>query len=266
MAVLHSRRTGAPSSLPLVLLHAMPLDGSMWDDMRDLLPELDVISIDAPGFGGSPSGTEIAAAYGAKADEASLDAYARAVAATLDAAGVQRAVVAGISIGGAVAAAFADLFPERIGALAIMDSNINADSPAVRENRKHAIELCEQGKAYETIKNWSRTMVSPKAPTVLRKTLDRIFRTVSSSALGWLQRAQLARPDRREVLKKLDVPLLFVRGADDVTCSRDMLTQLRDLAGAGRVVEVRSAGHFSALEQPEACAQLLRDLHKQAEA
>ena len=58
------KRTGAPSALPLLLLHAMPLDGSMWDDMRELLPEMDVLSVDAPGFGASPSGSELAAAYG----------------------------------------------------------------------------------------------------------------------------------------------------------------------------------------------------------
>lgn len=259
------KRTGAPSDLPILLLHAMPLDGSMWDEMRELLPEMDVISIDAPGFGTSPSGIELAAVYGESAEEASLDIYARAVAATLDKLGVERAAVVGISIGGALAVAFAELFPERVGGLVIMDSNINADAPAVRKNRQRAIELCEQGKAYQTIKDWSRTMVSQKAPKVLRKELDGIFRAVPSPALAWLQRAQLGRPDRREVLKTLGVPLLFVRGKDDVTCSREMLTELRDLAGAGRVVEVRDAGHFSALEKPEPCAQILRDFYRQLE-
>lgn len=259
------RRTGAPSPIPLLLLHAMPLDGSMWDEMRELLPEMDVLSVDAPGFGASPSGNTLAAVYGDSTEEASLEIYARALAATLDKLDIQSAVVVGISIGGALAAAFADLFPKRVAGLVIMDSNINADAPAVRTNRQHAIELCEQGKAYQTIKEWSRTMVSRQAPGVLRKKLDEIFRAVPNSALAWLQRAQLARPDRREVLTTLDVPFLFVRGKEDVTCSRDMLTELRDLAGAGRVVEVRGAGHFSALEKPEPCAQLLRDFCRQLE-
>lgn len=259
------KRTGASSDLPLLLLHAMPLDGSMWDEMRELLPEMDVISVDAPGFGGSPSGSVFAAVYGDSADEASLDIYAQAVAATLDKLGVKRVVVAGISIGGALAVAFAELFPERVAGLVIMDSTINADSPEVRANRQSTIKLCEQGKAYRTIKDWSRTMVSQQASVDLRKKLDGIFRDVPSSALAWLQRAQLARPDRRGVLKKLNVPLLFVRGKDDVTCSREMLTELRDLAGTGRVVEVRGAGHFSALEKPEPCAQILRIFCRQLE-
>ncbi|MBR6459834.1 MAG: alpha/beta hydrolase [Actinomycetaceae bacterium] len=259
------KRTGAPSELPLLLLHAMPLDGSMWDEMRELLPEIEVLSVDAPGFGASPTGSVFAAAYGDSSDEASLDIYARAIAATLDKLDVQRVVIAGISIGGAVATAFADLFPERVAGLVIMDSNINSDAPAVRENRQRAIELCEQGKAYQTIKDWSRTMVSQQASPALRKELDTIFREVPNSALAWLQRAQLARPDRRALLKTLGVPLLFVRGKDDVTCSRDMLRELCDLAGAGRIVEVRGAGHFSALEKPEPCAQILRDFYRQIE-
>lgn len=262
---LSYKRTGAPSELPLLLLHAMPLDGSMWDEMRELLPEMDVITVDAPGFGASPTGSVFAAAYGDSSDEASLDIYARAVAATLDKLGVERAVVVGISIGGAVATAFAELFPERVAGLVIMDSTINSDAPAVRTNRQRAIELCEQGKAYQTIKDWSRTMVSRRAPAALRKKLDGIFHEVPSPALAWLQRAQLARPDRRGVLATLNSPLLFVRGKDDVTCSREMLAELRDLAGAGRVVEVRGAGHFSALEKPEPCAQLLRNFYRQIE-
>ncbi|MBR5949866.1 MAG: alpha/beta hydrolase [Actinomycetaceae bacterium] len=261
--ILAFRRTGAHSSLPIVLLHAMPLDGSMWDTMRDLLPEIDIISVDAPGFGASPSGEVFAQAYGQGAGDASLEIYARAVAATLDKLEIERAVFVGISIGGAVAAAFADLFPQRVAGLVIMDSNVNADSKQVRENRQKAIELCEQGKAYQTIKDWSRTMLSPQSLKLLSKKLDGIFREVSSPALAWLQRAQLARPDRRVVIASLDVPLLFIRGKDDVTCSREMLSELRDLAGAGRVVEVRGAGHFSALEKPEPCAQLLRSFYRE---
>jgi len=34
----------------------MPLDSTMWDLVRDRLAPIDVVTVDAPGFGGSPSG------------------------------------------------------------------------------------------------------------------------------------------------------------------------------------------------------------------
>src|SRR6185436_12108198 len=81
--------------LPVVLLHAFPLNRSMWEpQIAALFGECRCIVPDLRGFGDSPRGGPF-----------TMDRYADDVAALLDALQVDRAVVAGLSMGGYVALA-----------------------------------------------------------------------------------------------------------------------------------------------------------------
>ena len=76
----------APAQLrgtPLVLLHAFPLDSTMWDPVVDALGDLPVLAVDAPGFGAS------------EPQQPGLEGYARQIVTYLREHGAQRAVVAG---------------------------------------------------------------------------------------------------------------------------------------------------------------------------
>lgn len=263
MGTLAYRRTGPVTDTPLLLLHAMPLDGSMWDAMRACMPDVDILSVDAPGFGGSPTGAKLEQDFpppDPSAEEPALmEVYVDALVATLEALGITQVVVAGVSMGGAAAAALTDRHPEMVRGLAIIDSNIGADTPETRAKRRRTIELCDAVRAYDTVKDWTTTMVSPAASQEMRAKLDALFREVPSAGLAWLQRAQLTRKDRRGAVEKVEGPVLLMRGDDDPTCSREMLEELRLRARDARIVEVVHAGHFAPYEQPEVCAQLLGD-------
>ena len=91
MTVLATRRTGNAGTLPFLLLHAMPLDSTMWDLVRDRLAPIDVVTVDAPGFGGSPSGAELQERYGRP--EPSLEAFVEAIRESLDELGIERVVL-----------------------------------------------------------------------------------------------------------------------------------------------------------------------------
>src|SRR5262245_53480319 len=90
----------------LILLHAFPLDSSMWAlQVADLAAHRRVISPDFPGFGGSAVSAGL-----------TVDSAADVVAELLDHLGVNdRIVVCGLSMGGYVALAFARLYPQRLG-------------------------------------------------------------------------------------------------------------------------------------------------------
>jgi pimeloyl-ACP methyl ester carboxylesterase len=55
-------------------------------------------------------------------EDAGFASYVRQVAAALDAAGVQRAVICGVSYGGLIAAAFAARYPDRVDALVLVSA------------------------------------------------------------------------------------------------------------------------------------------------
>ncbi|GMA30705.1 alpha/beta fold hydrolase [Litorihabitans aurantiacus] len=121
--------------IPLVLLHGFPFDASMWDEVvEDLVDDgVPTIALDAPGFGQSevPDG------------EPSLELAADAVAATLDELGVDRAVVAGLSMGGYIALALAARHASRLAGLALLDTKASADSEDARANRLRVADAAE---------------------------------------------------------------------------------------------------------------------------
>ncbi|HEY3284681.1 MAG TPA: alpha/beta hydrolase, partial [Armatimonadota bacterium] len=110
------------TGVPVVLLHAFPLDRRLWAPQ---VPELSracwLILPDCPGFGGTPP----------LPDGASLDDYAGLVVGLLDRLGLETAVVGGLSMGGYVTCALARLHPERLRAVILADTKAGEDSPQV---------------------------------------------------------------------------------------------------------------------------------------
>src|SRR5690606_26707198 len=90
---------------PLVLLHGYPLDHHIWDAVTPLLEnEFDLILPDLRGFGQS---TTVETPY-------TLDDFAADIAGLLDQLGIPKAALAGHSMGGYVALAFVNRYPERV--------------------------------------------------------------------------------------------------------------------------------------------------------
>src|SRR3990170_4714619 len=114
---------------PLVLLHGYPLDHHLWEEVAPLLEDtFDLILPDLRGFGES---TTVGSPY-------TMDDYASDVAGLLNQLGIQKAAIAGHSMGGYVALAFARLYPERISGLGLVSSQVPADPPRSEE---HTSEL-----------------------------------------------------------------------------------------------------------------------------
>src|SRR6266496_6661227 len=127
------RGTGAP----LVLLHGYPLDHHLWDDIAPLLEDtFELIIPDLRGFGESST---VDSFY-------TMEDFAADIAALLDHLEIQKARLAGHSMGGYIALAFARLYPERISGLGLVSSQALADAPDRKEGRyKSAAEVADKG-------------------------------------------------------------------------------------------------------------------------
>ncbi len=116
---------------PLVLLHGYPFDHTMWERVIVALGKgLKTIAPDLRGFGNTPTGSE----------EPSLDVMAEDVARLLDRSNFPRAVLAGFSLGGYVALAFAERHRPRLAGLALINSTVLADTEEARAGRRAMIE------------------------------------------------------------------------------------------------------------------------------
>ncbi len=96
----------------VVLLHAGVADSRMWEpQLRSFTSSHTVLRVDLPGFGRSPF-------------ESKLVSYRGAVREALDVAGIDRAAVVGVSLGGNRALDLALESPERVSALVLVGAGL----------------------------------------------------------------------------------------------------------------------------------------------
>jgi pimeloyl-ACP methyl ester carboxylesterase len=242
----------AGSGTPLVLLHAFPLSARMWESQLDELPgpdgtEARVLAVDLRGFGGTALG----------ADAPSLDLLADDIALLLDAAGIDQAVLGGVSLGGYIAMAFARRYPDRLAGLLLADTKGTADTETARANRERVAKAV-------LARDSVRLLVDEQLPTPLLgettakrcpKLVDfvaELIQEASPAAVAWAQRAMAARPDSLESLRSVDVPALVVVGDEDVLTPVSDAEALASALPQAELTILPGAGHLSPLEVPEA--------------
>jgi pimeloyl-ACP methyl ester carboxylesterase len=217
----------------LVLLHPLPLDGSIWHpaltaDPAALAPTL----------------------YGAGD---SLAAWARAV---LDLAPDGPLFVVGNSVGGSCALEIAGLAPDRVAGLVLIGSK-----PGVRPEpsfRDEAIRLLRSdgGLAAAWDRYWAPLFAPDADPTVV----ERARRLTLAAEVEDIVRGVWAfhtRTDRSELLVSLTCPVTIVRGAHD-RIPADAPALAASLH-RGRFVEIAGAGHYVPLEAPDELAEVIHE-------
>ncbi|GAA4416572.1 alpha/beta hydrolase [Georgenia halophila] len=254
---------GPSDGLPLVLLHAFPLDSRMWQDVISELDDIRVVTLDAPGFGDSPSPRELADELGCPVAP-SLKTYAEAIALTLTDAGVDRAVVAGLSMGGYAALEVAERHPGLLAGIGLLDTKAGTDGPEARANRIRVADQAVGAMGSRAVAPMVDAVLSPRThrerPDVVATVRDWLA-TAPPNGVSWAQRAMAARPDRLAVLERLEVPGLVLRGTDDASSSMDDAEAMEHALHDGELVVVPRAGHLSAVEEPREVATALRSLY-----
>ncbi|MDH6704996.1 pimeloyl-ACP methyl ester carboxylesterase [Kitasatospora sp. MAA19] len=253
-SALSVRESG--TGTPIVLLHAFPLNASMWSAQLDALPgltgdEARVLAPDQRGFGGTELG----------ADEPSLDLVADDLALLLDAAGIGRAVVGGLSMGGYVALAFARRHPDRLAGLLLANTRATADTDAVRANRERIAAAVTARDSVRLLldEQVAAGQLGPDSGHLL----DRVQALVAAAppaAVAWAQRAMAVRPDALDVLAGLRVPVAVVAGAQDPLVAPQEAELMVRARPDAELTVIPGAGHLSALEAPEAFDTAVRDL------
>ncbi|MET8624978.1 alpha/beta hydrolase [Kitasatospora sp. NPDC004669] len=241
---------------PLVLLHAFPLNASMWSTQLDALPgltgdEVRVLAPDQRGFGGTELG----------ADEPSLDLVADDLALLLDAAGIDRAVVAGLSMGGYVALAFARRHPQRLAGLLLANTRATADTDAARANRERIAAAVTARDSVQLLldEKVAAGQLGPDSQHLVER-VQAMVAAAPPASVAWAQRAMAARPDSLDVLAGLRVPLSVVAGAQDALVAPEEAERMLRARPDAELTVVPGVGHLSALEAPGAFDAAVRRL------
>lgn len=194
--------------------------------------------------------------------ESSMEGIARAVIQNIDQARStdDELIVAGLSMGGIVAMECARLYPRRVKALALLDSNALDESSEVSEQRKQMLSSVEQ----VGIVSFVRQELLPQLlhPRAL-KNLDLCELMVSMAEQTGIDRyrqhanALADRSDYTETLKAFAGPAIIIAGANDTLCPPPRQHHLQSCLPQAHLHFIGRCGHISTLENPDSVNQLL---------
>ncbi|MBB1153910.1 MULTISPECIES: alpha/beta fold hydrolase [Amycolatopsis] len=232
------------TELPLVLLHAFPLDARMWDPVRAPLAErLRVITPDQRGLGRSPLPDTEA--------EPDLADAARDVVALLDKLELDQVVLGGCSMGGYLAMAVLRQAPERVGGLILIDTKAAADTPEAAQTR---LDVANRAEA-EGVKDWLAdgnlpNLLADTASADVRARVRELIDAQPASGVAWAARAMRNRPDSVDLLRETDVPALVIVGERDAITPLDAANTMVEALPDATLAVLPDVGHLTPLEDP----------------
>lgn len=239
------------ADLPLLLLHAFPLDARMWNPVREpLAARLRLITPDQRGLGRTPL---------PETDRApSLEDAARDVLALLDKLELDKVVLGGCSMGGYVTMAVLRLAPERVGGLVLIDTKATADTPEAAQNRERVAARAEaEGVTGWLAESMLPNLLAPQNSPGVAGTVRDLIDAQPPSGVAWAARAMATRPDSAEVLAAADVPALVVVGEQDGLTPPDAARAMADALPDAELTVLPAAGHLTPLEAPAAVAEAI---------
>lgn len=244
---LTARRFGSGAQA-IVLLHGFPADGRLWEEVVPVLGrDCTVVVPDFPGTGGSrlPEG------------DLSMEIMAGAVKVVLESQGIGEVVVAGHSMGGYAALAFAALYPRDVKGLSMVHSTAKADTEEKKEQRRKAIALIRKGGKEAFVKQMIPGLFSSdtraQRPELLQRLTERALELPDESLVKFYE-AMIIRPDRTEMLSSAAFPVQWVLGKEDTAVPLQSGLAQTSLTEVAFVSVYEHTGHMSMLERPEKLA------------
>lgn len=231
-----------------MLLHGYPLDHHLWDEIMPLLEDtFDLIIPDLRGFGES---TTVDQPY-------TMDDIAADLAGLLDHLGIQKTAVAGHSMGGYVALAFARLYPERVSGLGLVSTQVLADPPDRKEGRyKSAADVAENGTASVVEAMTPKFTSDERLQAFARKTMERQQPAAYIGAL----KAMAERTDATSLLASIKYPVVIVHGDADSLIPVDRAREVKAAIPGAHLAVLSGAGHMPMMEARDETAKALGQL------
>lgn len=228
---------GGGNALPILFLHGVGSDKSVWRPQLDhFARSRRAVALDYPGYGESDP---------VPAD-ATRDDFAAAALAALDALGIERTHVCGLSLGGVIAIAMHEAAPERCASLVLADSfAVHPDGQAIYDRSVDASRAVGL-----------RALAQQRAPLLLAPgigdaTRDEVIATMAAidphayevgARAVWLA-------DQRDRAQRIRVPTLVLVGDLDPVTPPDLSRELAQLVPGAQLQVIAGASHLANLDK-----------------
>jgi 3-oxoadipate enol-lactonase len=242
------------ASRAAVLVHSLAMDRHFWDPIATrLAAEGAVLAYDCRGHGAS----------GAGGKSYSVAQFADDLADLMTELRRERALVAGASMGGCVALAFAERYPQRAAALALIDTTAwyGEDAPAQWEERaRKALQGGLAGLVDFQVTRWFSDAFRAAQPQLVAAAVAVFLRNDPQSYAASCR--MLGAADLRRALGAIRVPTAVLVGEEDYATPVGMAQVLHDGIEGSTLAVLKSARHLTPLEKPDEIASELRKLLK----
>lgn len=168
--------------------------------------------------------------------------------------------LAGLSMGGYVSLEILRQAPERVEALALLDTSARADTPEQTEARLSLVRLARSDRFDEVWRALMPKVVHPGRveDPELRHAVREMAHAVGPEGFERQERAIIGRPDSRGDLPNISCPTLVLCGWDDALTPPQLHEELADGIPGAILRRIYSCGHLSTLERPEAVTRAMR--------
>ncbi|KFC68077.1 Beta-ketoadipate enol-lactone hydrolase [Devosia sp. LC5] len=250
---LHYRLAGNAKGLPLVLANSLGTDARIWDELiADLGDGYHVISYDKRGHGLSdaPDG------------EYQLDEHIDDLAGLLAYLDVQRAVLAGVSVGGLIAQGFALRHPQILAGLILCDTAPKVGSAAMWNDRIAAVRADGLAAIAEGVMaRWFTEDFRRDRAIELAGWRNMFERMPAAGYIGTC--ATLRDADISDQIGAINVPTLVIAGADDLSTPPDLVRDTASRIRGARFEVIANCGHIPSIEQPQVLAAMFKHFIQQ---
>jgi 3-oxoadipate enol-lactonase len=236
---------GPSGGLPVVFLHGFPFNHTMWlGQLKAVAGFCRGVAYDIRGHGLSDVGD----------GQYSIEGHVDDLMGLLDALGIERTVIVGLSMGGYITLRALERNPGRFLAAVLCDTRSEPDSNEGKLRRFAGVK----GVKLEGSAPFAETFVKglfapasfqekPEAVAMIRQTIES---TTPLSLAGSLL-ALASRTDATPSLGKIGLPTLIMVGEQDALTPVDASRAMHRLIPGSELQIIPAAGHMSNLENPE---------------
>jgi 3-oxoadipate enol-lactonase len=249
---------GAQSRSRITLIHSLALDRSVWDDVvPQLTPHADVLTYDCRGHGKS----------GRASIKFTPELFAEDLAGLFDHARWPDAIVAGCSMGGCVAQAFAGLYPHRTVALALIDTTAWYGPTAPKDWRERAQTAASKGlRALSEFQatRWVSDAFREAHPELMRAKLDVFLANDIDCYRATCE--MLGDADLRHYQPAMRMPTSVIVGEQDYAAPVAMAEQIHSAIPNATLSVLPGVRHLTPIECPTRIADEILALMKRTAA